>query len=381
MEQLKSNLIRHMETLCLKCGTRHSGADGEHMAADYMVAYLSGLGLPVVCEEFPTRGWRFESFEFYNVTKNQNVPGATACFFSGCTDWEGKLLFIRDDQVNNLSALNVAGQVCFIKYIHSVHSHNRIAEELEALGAVAAIFVSSGLAADAKVVRSPRLQRMGVATTDAYGTYHILDNPNDIYRLHIQAHSFDQVSKNVVVRLGKGDKKGVIGGHYDTAPLVQGANDNASGTATVLELARLMKDADLDMTLDFVAFSGEEYMEKDVPMGSDAYIRRHKGEDIRWLLNIDGGGDLFSKRFVRIGLPEKLPQLEHNIEDVIYTCEGGDNGPFCKAGIPAVWPSCRPYLGILHTAFDSIEHMDYDLLTRHANEAFDLLQQLIRTTR
>lgn len=160
---------------------------------------------------------------------------------------------------------------------------------------MAAIFVRSGLAADAKVVRSPRLQRMGVATTDVYGTYQILDNPNDTYRLHIKAHSFDQVSKNVIVRLGKGEKKGVIGAY-----------------------------------------------------------------------------------FIRIGLSEKLPSLEHGYEDVQYTCQGGDNGPFCRAGIPCVWPSSRPYMGILHTAFDSIEHMDYDLLTESAKKALGLLQPLIR---
>ncbi len=381
MDKLKANLKQHMEAFCLKCGTRHSGADGEHMAADYMVKYFTGLGLNVICEEFPTRGWKFESFSLYNVTKGQCVPGASACFFSGSVDWEGKLLFISADQVDDLAALKVAGQVCFIKYIHSVHDHNRIAEELESLGAAAAIFVSSGLAADAKVVRSPRLQRIGVATTDAYGTYHILDNPNDTYRLHIKAHSFDQISKNVVVRMGRGEKKGVIGGHYDTAPLVQGANDNASGTATVLELARLMKDKELPMTLDFVAFSGEEYMEKNVPMGSDAYIRQHKEEDIRWFLNIDGGGDPFSQHFIRIGLPEKLPALDHGYTDIRYTVEGGDNGPFCKAGIPCVWPSCRPYLGILHTAFDSIEHIDYDLMTSSAQKAYDLLQQLVESER
>ena len=34
MENIKKNLIQHMETFCLKCGTLHSGADGEHMAAD-----------------------------------------------------------------------------------------------------------------------------------------------------------------------------------------------------------------------------------------------------------------------------------------------------------------------------------------------------------
>lgn len=381
MDSLKKNLIQHMETFCLKCGTRHSGADGEHMAADYMVEYLTGLGIPVVCEEFPTRGWKFESFSFYNVTKNTPVTGATACFFSGSIDWEGKLMFIEDWQVEDLAALPVAGQVCFIKYIHSVFTHNRIAQELEDLGAAAVIFVSAGLAVDAKVVRNSHLQRIAVAGVDAYGTYQILDNPNDTYRLQIKAHSFDQMSRNVIARLGKGEKKGVIGGHYDTAPLVQGANDNASGTVTVLELARLMKDADLDMTLDFVAFSGEEYMADQEPMGSSAYMRAHKGEDIRWLLNCDGGGDAFCRRFLRIGYAEKLPPVDHGFTEIVETLGGGDNVPFCKAGIPAIWPTYRPYLAVLHTEFDNIDHINYNFLTETTLKAYDILQQLVKGTK
>src|SRR6516225_9915190 len=43
----------------------------------------------------------------------------------------------------------------------------------------------------------------------------------------------------------------VVGAHYDSAPGSPGANDNASGAAAVIELARLLRDLD-----DFVAFVG-----------------------------------------------------------------------------------------------------------------------------
>ena len=34
----------------------------------------------------------------------------------------------------------------------------------------------------------------------------------------------------------------MVGAHYDSAEDTPGANDNASGTAAVLELARLLRD-------------------------------------------------------------------------------------------------------------------------------------------
>ena len=50
----------------------------------------------------------------------------------------------------------------------------------------------------------------------------------------------------------------VIGAHYDTVSGTPGADDNASGVAALLELARLLFDEPLDMTLHFAAFTLEE---------------------------------------------------------------------------------------------------------------------------
>ncbi len=50
----------------------------------------------------------------------------------------------------------------------------------------------------------------------------------------------------------------VIGAHYDTVAGTPGADDNASGVAALLELARLHKEESLDKTLQFVAFALEE---------------------------------------------------------------------------------------------------------------------------
>jgi len=51
----------------------------------------------------------------------------------------------------------------------------------------------------------------------------------------------------------------VIGAHYDSADDAPGANDNGSGSAAVLELARLLKDVPLkDKRLRLVLFVNEE---------------------------------------------------------------------------------------------------------------------------
>ncbi len=64
-----------------------------------------------------------------------------------------------------------------------------------------------------------------------------------------------------------------------------GANDNATGVATVLEAARIFHDIDFDFTVRFVLFSGEELG----LFGSRHYARaaRDAGEDIIGVLNMD----------------------------------------------------------------------------------------------
>ena len=50
----------------------------------------------------------------------------------------------------------------------------------------------------------------------------------------------------------------VVGAHYDTVYGCPGANDNASGIAAVLELARLLANQPFARTIRLVAFVNEE---------------------------------------------------------------------------------------------------------------------------
>jgi len=75
----------------------------------------------------------------------------------------------------------------------------------------------------------------------------------------------------------------VIGAHYDTVPGTPGADDNASGVAGLLELARLFAGRETGRTLRFVAFTNEEPpFFRSRKMGSRVYAReaRQKGEKI-----------------------------------------------------------------------------------------------------
>jgi len=65
--------------------------------------------------------------------------------------------------------------------------------------------------------------------------------------------------KNVIASIGLQHKERIIiGAHYDVFGDSEGADDNASGVAGLLELARLLSKEKLDYRIDFVAYTLEE---------------------------------------------------------------------------------------------------------------------------
>ncbi|GAI54603.1 unnamed protein product, partial [marine sediment metagenome] len=82
----------------------------------------------------------------------------------------------------------------------------------------------------------------------------------------------------------------VICGHFDAtsylAPeIAPGADDNASGTTSVLEATRVMKDYEFEYSIRYIAFSGEEFG----LYGSEYYASMacSQGDNILGVLNGD----------------------------------------------------------------------------------------------
>jgi len=80
--------------------------------------------------------------------------------------------------------------------------------------------------------------------------------------------------RNLIVRLGPQTRERiVIGAHYDVRGPLPGADDNASGTAALLELARLLQGATLPLRTELAWYSNEEYG----LLGSEAHARSVSG--------------------------------------------------------------------------------------------------------
>jgi len=74
-----------------------------------------------------------------------------------------------------------------------------------------------------------------------------------------EVEGFDYEFKNVEGILGDGSKPELlVTSHYDTVNISPGANDNGSGIAGMLEIARVLAENELDYNIRFISFTLEE---------------------------------------------------------------------------------------------------------------------------
>jgi len=88
--------------------------------------------------------------------------------------------------------------------------------------------------------------------------------------------------KNVVgVKKSTNTKRIIIGAHYDVCGAQDGADDNASGVAGLLETARLLSKDKLNYTIEYVAYTLEEppYFKSD-KMGSNIHAKNLSDNEI-----------------------------------------------------------------------------------------------------
>lgn len=116
----------------------------------------------------------------------------------------------------------------------------------------------------------------------------------DVHELPFTAKGVTSVNVEVEIRGSRlPDEIIVVGAHYDTVFGCPGANDNGSGVAALLELARLLKVRRPQRTIRLVAFANEEppfFPGKS--MGSRVYAMaaRKRGDDIRAMLALETMG-------------------------------------------------------------------------------------------
>ena len=172
----------------------------------------------------------------------------------------------------------------------------------------------------------------------------------------------------------------ISGGHYDSVPVTGGADDNAAGSATVLELARVVAAKKLTAHHCFALFSAEEFG----LFGSRTYVERLTADEkrtLRGMVNLDvvgtagpldllGSDDLIdvarlaAEKIGVKGTPSTLPPNT-----------GSDHLSFINGGVPAVMLYREDNL--IHTPEDAIGRIVPASLAETVAVALATLESLV----
>jgi Zn-dependent M28 family amino/carboxypeptidase len=115
------------------------------------------------------------------------------------------------------------------------------------------------------------------------------------YGYAVQFHDYTILSKTarniIAVKKGSSDRGDeiIVAAHYDSC-LNPGADDNASGIAVLLELARIIVDSYTDCSIRFIAFTNEEppFFHTET-MGSRVYVKEavKRRDDIKAVIVLE----------------------------------------------------------------------------------------------
>jgi carboxypeptidase Q len=181
--------------------------------------------------------------------------------------------------------------------------------------------------------------------------------------------------RNVVADLPGGDLSDeivLVGAHYDSWDPAQGANDDGSGVAAILESARILKavGARPRRTIRFVFFSGEE----EGTLGSRAYVTAHEKEldALRAVLIMDSGAQA-PRGFQLEGRKDLEAPMRKLLAPLAALGAAGvsteatfdqDHAPFLAAGVPAftLWVDEGEYDVHHHAITDTLDKIDPRML-------------------
>ncbi len=163
-----------------------------------------------------------------------------------------------------------------------------------------------------------------------------------------------------------------VGAHYDSrsiSGMAPGADDNASGTAAVLEMARILSDQTFEKSIIFCLFSGEEYG----LYGSAAYAAQAASQNLNILgyFNMDMIGYLLPGSYYHTDIiaPSQADSLksfytqtaglylpDFTVETGILMGGDSDHTSFNNNGYMGIFPfeDVNYYSPYIHTAADTI---------------------------
>ncbi len=336
-------ILGHIDALAGRIGRRVAGTAGEQQAAAYIEARLRDAGYTTAVEEF--------TFDHPYEESALAIPSGTlrVVALTGSPEQiaSGALVMVPGTgRAEEFAAVDVRGRVAVVA--RGAIPFSDKARNAAAAGAVALVVMNNDNGLFRGTLGDYRAS-IPVVAIDGADRGTLLSALRSEVTVTARSGVRRETSRNVVGR--RGDRcEAYVGAHYDSVPEGPGANDNASGTAMMLELARAFARPNLCV----VAFGAEEYG----LWGSQAFVAAHPVAGIKFVLNLDMVGRVTERQIVGDkALTERILGYLNKAGATGFRAgefppfASSDHVSFTAAGVPAV---------TLHSGDDSRMHTPDD---------------------
>jgi len=350
-----------LRELCDTFGSRFAGSQDERRAGDFLLGKMRAYGLSRVhAEPFQYLGWRRGRAATLEAVSPSRLPlrciALPYCPATREGGLELEVVSVGEGTPEDFARLSraIRGKAVLATsespayYPRWVHRAEKYARAVE-LGARAFLFMNhyEGLLEPTGALRFNRkaeIPGVGISRETGSRLRRLMESGPVRVRVVTRDATLRARSRNIVGELRgteRPEEMIVVGGHYDGHDISQGAGDNASGVAAVLEAARLLVPhaGVLKRTVRFVCFAAEEIG----LIGAEAYVARHADESprTRLMVNLDSIGSSRGKGFDFQGwdeakgpLAEMAREMRLEIPFSSRPMPYSDHFPFMAAGVP-----------------------------------------------
>ena len=368
-----------LERFTRDASPRASGTDQEQAAAEYLVQEFESLGYDTSLQGFTVDMESAALLVGPEATEFQSV----ALTLSGIGQSTAVLVNAGRAFEEDVAPGSLAGKIALIQrgLITFEAKVTRVAEA----GAVGAIIYNNDVGLfRGRLTKQARIPVVAISRVSGKAILRLMEAGDVEVTLSAAVETRD--TQNVIAESPGASENAevvILGGHYDTVPSVPGANDNGSGIATLVTIAREVSGNTYPFSLRFIAFGSEELG----LLGSLHYVDSLSPEDqdsVVVMMNFDalGTGDVVGVLgdFDLSGDVIEYAQ-DHGIdaERRLYLGPGSssDHASFQRTGIPVVVFLADDFSRI-HTSEDKVQFVQPELLGGSAALAVALLDMLAR---
>ena len=361
----EKQLSKHINALCTKITSRMIGQPGDHASAAYAEAHFRKLGLRVLDNTMACVGWDLLATSLR--VDGKSVP-AIGQMYSPSGTARAPLVLVESDLPDRgfrtLKGKAVAVYGNFEPFPDKLMGFARKAERA---GAACVIVIDSDAATSAtKLIRDRDLKRLPSVSVSLETGFRLAKWEGRQVDLAVKTRRYKSTTRDVIGVLGHGTREICIEAHRDAAPDTPSADDNGSGSAVLLELARLLAGEELRHTIRFVSATAEEFGN----VGTPVYARKFASELklIDLMINADCVGGALCPLRVYVQKDDRiLPLVEKTVRPypsmkVVKTDRRGyghimeylDGRKVSAVDVVNIWANAR-----IHTPKDQPSNLSY----------------------